>query len=100
MCSAGMHVLITAPRPPLSPQGPIEPCSPSNPTECTGGGECFFEYSEEKRDVHDFGPCTTDGRAALLGTPGLSIEQINKYNETCGGPEPFQGSGSSTTLRH
>ena len=79
--------------PPLFPQGPIEPCSPSNPTECTGGGECFFEYSEDQRDVHEFGPCTKDGRASLLGTPGLSIEQINKYNETCGGLDPSEGSG-------
>jgi len=59
------------------------------------GGGCFFAYRAEGgyRDTSDYGPCTERGRDALLTVPELSLEQLNKYNESCGGSEPTTGSG-------
>ena len=47
------------------------------------GGGCFGTYRKEYRDTVPYGPCTPEGRDALRSVPGLSEEDLNKYNTSC-----------------
>ena len=59
------------------------------------GGGCYSAFDPSKADKTDFGPCTEGGRIALVGTPQLTLDHNNKYNESCGGPDPSEGSVSA-----